>query len=115
MLAVHDEAPGRDRDQIFERCLDPVLGLDDVEADTLCDFLAGGSGDEPAHPRLIRRVGKMQCDVPTPVRPLVPGDSGLALKKDFGKHIDDQFGGMFVANREAGTVGGGGGGHWETT
>ena len=73
------------------------------------------SVDEFAHPRLIRRVGKMHGDVPEPVRPLEAGDRGLVLEKHFGKHIDDEFGGVFVADRETGTVGGGGRGHWKTT
>ena len=35
MLAVHDEAPGGDRDEVLEAGLDPVPGLDGVEGDVL--------------------------------------------------------------------------------
>ena len=107
VLAVHDEAPGRDRDEILKAGLDPILGLDRVEGDALCDFLAGGVGHELAHQRLIRRVGKMHGDIPAPVGPLERRDGGLAVEKDFGKHIDNEFGGVLVANREAGAMGGG--------
>ena len=44
MLAVHDEAPGADRDQFLERGLDPVLGLDRVERDAPRGLVAGGDG-----------------------------------------------------------------------
>ena len=33
MPAMHDEAAGTDRDQFFQRRLDPILGFDDVEGD----------------------------------------------------------------------------------
>ena len=89
MLAVHDEAPGRDGDEVFEAGLDPVLGLDRVEGDALGDIRAGGIGHEFADQRLIRRLGKMHGDVPAAVRPLERGDRGLAFKKNFGQHIDD--------------------------
>ncbi len=115
MLAVHDETPGRDRNEILEAGLDPVPGLDGVEGDAPGDLVAGGVGHELAHQRLIRRVGKMHGDVPAPVRPLERGDGGLALEKDFGQDVDDAFGGVFVADREAGAVGGRSGSHWGTT
>ena len=115
MLAVHDETPGRDRNEVLEAGLDPVPGLDGVESDASGDILAGSVGHELAQQRLIRRVGKMHGDVPAPVRPFERGDGGLALEKDFGKHVDDVPGGVFVADREAGAVGGGSGSHWGTT
>ena len=50
----------------------------------------------------------MHGDVPASVRPLERGDRGLALEEDFGQHIDDALGGVFVADGKAGAVGGGG-------
>ena len=44
MLAVHDEAPGRDRDQVLEAGPDPVLGLDRIEIDGPGDISTGGAG-----------------------------------------------------------------------
>ena len=60
----------------------------------------------------------MHGDVPAPAGPLERGDRGLALEKALGQEIDHALGGMFVADGEAGAVGGGGegGGHegfWE--
>ena len=38
VLAVHDEASGRDGNEILEAGLDPVLGLDRIEGDGLRRF-----------------------------------------------------------------------------
>ena len=59
MLAVHDEASGRDRDEVVETGLDPILGLDRIEIDRLGDVRTGRAGHEFAHQRLVRWVGKM--------------------------------------------------------
>ena len=44
MLAVHDEASGRDRDEVLEAGLDPIPGLDRIEGDGRGDIVAGGAG-----------------------------------------------------------------------
>ena len=49
MLAVHDEASGRDRDQVLEVGLDPIPGLDGVEDNSGGDVGTGGVGDKLAH------------------------------------------------------------------
>ena len=55
----------------------------------------------------------MHGDVPAPVGTLERGDRGLALEEALGQEIDHAPGGLFVADREGGAVGGGGegGGH----
>jgi hypothetical protein len=53
----------------------------------------------------------MHGGVPAAVRPLERGDRGLAFEKHLGQDIDDALGGLFVADREAGSVGGGDGSH----
>ena len=113
MVAMHDEPSGGDWDEILEAGLDPILGLDSVEADPLCDGLAGGLADDLTDQRLVRRVGKMHGDIPAPVRPLEGGDRGRvfqerALGEGLGEDVDHAFGGLFAADRNAGTVGGGG-------
>ena len=47
-------------------------------------------------------------------RGLKCGDGGVALRKDFGKYVDNTLGVGFGADREAGPVGSRGGGHWGT-
>ena len=113
MPAVHDEAPGADRDQLFERRLDPVLGFHGVEGDVLRDLVAGGETDQLADRDLIRRLGKMHGDVPAPAGPLERGDRGLALEKALGQEIDHALGGCSSPMAKARAVGGGGegGGH----
>ena len=93
MLAVDDEAPGRHGHEVFEAGLDPILGLDGVEANALRNFPTRGIGHEFADQRLIGRLGKMHRDVPSAIRPLERGDRGLDSKKNFGQCIDDAFGG----------------------
>ena len=111
MLAVDDEASGGDGHEVFEAGLDPVLGLDRVEGDAVCDISAGRVGDELAHQRLIGRVGEMHGDVPAAVRPLERGDRGLAFKKNFGQGIDDAFGCLLVTDGKADAVRRGDGSH----
>ena len=41
----------------------------------------GRVGNQFAHQRLVRRVGKMQRDVPVSVRPLERGDRGIVLQR----------------------------------
>ena len=53
----------------------------------------------------------MHGDVPAAVRPFERRDRGLALKENFGEQIDNALGGLFVADRKAGAVGGGDGSH----
>ena len=113
MVAMHDEPSGGDRDEILEAGLDPIPGLDGVEADISRDGLTGGVADDLADQRLVGRGGKMRGDTPAPVRPLEGGDRGrvlqeLALGEDLGEDVDHAFGGLFAADRNAGTVGGGG-------
>jgi hypothetical protein len=112
---MHDKAPGRDRDEVLERCLDPVLGLDGVERNVLRDVVASGDADEVADRGLIGRFGKMHGNVPSPARTFKGGDCCLALEKAFGEEIDDAPGGLLAADGEAGAMRGGGGGHWKTT
>ena len=100
VLAMHDEAPGRDRDEILEAGLDPILGLDRVEGDVPAISSPAAMADEFAHQRLIRRFGEMHGDVPASVRPLERGERGLALEEDFGQEIDDALCGLFVADRQ---------------
>ena len=55
----------------------------------------------------------MHGDIPAPVRPLEGGDRGRvfqerALGEGLGEDVDHAFGGLFAADRNAGTVGGGG-------
>src|ERR1700739_996800 len=45
---------------------------------------------------------------PPAVRPLERGDCRLSLEEDLGQHIDHAPGGVFVADRKADAVGGGG-------
>ena len=111
MLAVHDEPPGADRNEFFQRGLDPVLGFHRVEGDVPRDVVAGGNADEFADRVLVRRLGEMHGDVPAPVRSFERGDRGLAFEEAFGQQIDHALGGVFVADRKAGAVGGGGEGH----
>ena len=106
MLAVHDEAPGGDGDEVFEAGPDPVLGLDGVEVDGRGGFRAGGVGHELAHQRLIGRIGKMHRDVPAAIRPFERSDRGLAFKKNFGQeHRRRAVAAVFVADRKTGAVG----------
>ena len=100
MPAVHDESPGADRDQFFERRLDPVPGFHRVEGDGLRDLVACGDADELADRGLIGRLGKMHVDAPAPAGSLERGDRGLALEKAFGEEIDHAPGGLFVADGE---------------
>ena len=111
MLAVDHEAPGRHGDEVFEAGLDPILGLDRVEGDALCNFPTSGIGHEFADQRLIGRLGKMHRDVPSAIRPFERGDRGLAFKENFGQCIDDAFGGVLVTDGEAGAVRRGDGSH----
>ena len=67
--------------------------------------VAGRTGHEFAHQRLVRRLGKMHGDVPAPVRPLERSDRRLALEEDFGEHVDNALGRVLVADRKAGAVG----------
>src|SRR5215469_12325625 len=108
MRAMHDKAPGRDRHQVLQTSLDPVLGLDGVEDDALADLLARGITHELADQRLIRRLGKMHRHIPTAVRPLERGDRRFALEEDLGQHSDHAFGGMLSADRKGDAVGSGG-------
>ena len=94
MPAVHDEAPGADRDQFFQRRLDPVFGFDGVEGDVGRDLAAGGKADQLADRGLIGRIGKMHGDVPAPAGALERGDRGLALEKALGQEIDHALGGV---------------------
>src|ERR1700722_17183830 len=113
MPAMHDEAPGADRDELLQRRLDPVLGLDGVEAYGQRDIVAGGDGDQFADRDWIGRLRKMHGDAPAPAGPLERGDRGVALEKALGQAIDHAPGGRFAADRETGAVGAGGegGGH----
>src|SRR5580704_7595149 len=81
MVAMHDEATRAHRNQFLERGLDPVLGLDGVEADVLRVVVAGGEADQLADRTLIRRLGEMHGDVPASVGALERRDRGLALEK----------------------------------
>ena len=114
MLAVYDKTPGGDGNEIFEAGLDPVLGFDGVEDDGLRGIAAGRACHQLAHQRLVGRFGKMHSDVPAPVRPLERSDGGLAFKENFREDVDDTFGCVLVANREAGAMGRRRGCHWET-
>ncbi len=105
VLAVHDEAPGGDGDEVLEAGLDPVLGLDGVEGNGLGEVFAGRIGDELAHQRLVRRIGKMRGDFPAPVRPLERGNRRLALEEYLGQRVDQPPGGLLVGKREAGAMG----------
>ena len=91
VLAVHDEASGGDGHEVFQRGLDPVLGLDGIEGDRLRDVVAGGEADQVADRSLIGLLGEMHRDVPDAVRPLERGDRGLALEKALGQEIDEAF------------------------
>ena len=113
MLAMHDKAAGGDRDQIFEAGLDPVLGLDGVEGDVLCDVSPAarppirGSG-------LIGRIGKMHGDVPAPVRPLERGDRGLAFEENFGQESTTRLAARSSPMAKLARWRRGDGGHWRT-
>ena len=111
--AVHDESPGADRDQLFQRRPDPVLGFDDVEGDLRCDVAAGGEADQFADRDLVRRFGEMHGDAPAPAGAFERGDRGLALEKALVQEIDHALGDNFVTDRKTRAVGRGGeaGGH----
>ena len=81
VAAVHDEAAGRYRDEIFEARLDPVLGLDNVEDERFGDLVSCRSYNEFPQPCLIGRLGEMERDVPLSVRPLEGGDRRIAVEK----------------------------------
>ena len=70
MRAMYDKAPGRHRHEIFQRRLDPVLGLDGIEDDGLRSLSAGRVDHQLANQRLIGRFGEMRGDIPASVRPL---------------------------------------------
>ena len=106
MAAMDHEAPGRDGDEIFEGRLDPVLGLNDVKGDVPRHVVAGGDADEVADRSLVRRLGEMHDDVPASGGTFKRRYRRLALEKAFGQEIDDALGGLFAADRKAGTVGG---------
>ena len=110
MLAVHDKAPGADRDQIRQRRLDPILGFHRVECHVPRGFVAGGEADQVADRGFVRRLGEMHRDIPAPAGSLERGDRGLALEEAFIQQIDHALGGRFAADRKAGAAGRGGDG-----
>src|SRR4051812_43939728 len=107
MLTVHDEAACADRDQLFQCRPDPVPGFHNVERDISCNLAAEGEAYEFADGALIWCFGEMQCDVPAPAGAFGRGDRGIALEKALAQEIDHALRGLFVADREGGTVAGG--------
>ena len=95
-----------DRHEVFEAGLDPVLGLDGVEGDALCDVVAGGEADQFADRGLIGCIVEMQADVPAPVRAFERRDGGLAFIETFVQQIDHPPRGSFVADGESRAAGG---------
>ena len=109
VLTMNHETSRWNGNQIVQAHPHPVLGFDHIESQVAGDLGTGSTGHEIAHHGLIRRLGKMQGDIPAPVRPLEGRNRRFSLEEDLGEDVDDAARRLLVRYREADAVGGRGG------